>query len=156
MLPKNAYSYPFAHVRQIQIAVGSTLVPVLLALDQTHLTNFSGNKKLWPPSGTNFLSPNVTCRRVEYYLTDAVATCAPSPMSSRRPMFYHSIFLSNLKTIWVPGRHFSHLRWPASHQPLQAPHNLAVGLPCFTIAYILLSLLYMCTRTYLLYAYLLV
>jgi len=48
MLPKNAYSYQFAHVGQTQIPVGSTLVPVLFALDQTHLTNFSGDKKLWP------------------------------------------------------------------------------------------------------------
>ncbi|KAF8430818.1 hypothetical protein BGX38DRAFT_1079218, partial [Terfezia claveryi] len=30
------------------IPIGSTLVPVLLASDQTHLTNFSGDKKLWP------------------------------------------------------------------------------------------------------------
>ena len=106
-------------------------------------------------SGTNFLRPNATYRRLEYYLTDAVAPCARSPMSSRRPMFYHSIFLFNPKTIWVPRRHFSHLPWPDAHQPLQAPHNLAVGLPCFAIAYIFLSLLYMCTRTNLLYAYLL-
>ncbi|KAF8427073.1 hypothetical protein EV426DRAFT_506455, partial [Tirmania nivea] len=28
--------------------VGSTLLPVLLASDQMHLTNFSGDKKLWP------------------------------------------------------------------------------------------------------------
>jgi len=42
------FSYPFAHVGQTQIPVGSTLVPVLLASDQTHLTNFSGDKKLWP------------------------------------------------------------------------------------------------------------
>ncbi|KAF8423067.1 hypothetical protein EV426DRAFT_534593, partial [Tirmania nivea] len=31
-----------------QIPVGSTLVPVLLASDKPHLTNFSGDKKLWP------------------------------------------------------------------------------------------------------------
>ncbi|KAF8458605.1 hypothetical protein BGX38DRAFT_1080283, partial [Terfezia claveryi] len=30
------------------IPIGTTLVPVLLVLDQTHLTNFSGDKKLWP------------------------------------------------------------------------------------------------------------
>ena len=30
------------------LPVGSTLVPILLASDQTHLTNFSGDKKLWP------------------------------------------------------------------------------------------------------------
>ncbi|KAF8414714.1 hypothetical protein EV426DRAFT_579159 [Tirmania nivea] len=30
------------------IPIGSTLIPVLLASDQTHLTNYSGNKKLWP------------------------------------------------------------------------------------------------------------
>jgi len=48
MLPINAYSYPFAHIGQTQIPVGSTLVPVLLASDQTHLTYFSGDKKLWP------------------------------------------------------------------------------------------------------------
>ena len=48
MLPKNAYSYRFAHIGQTQIPVGSTLVPALLASDQTHLTNFSGDKKLWP------------------------------------------------------------------------------------------------------------
>ncbi|KAF8441926.1 hypothetical protein BGX38DRAFT_1078052, partial [Terfezia claveryi] len=34
--------------QQKLIPVGSTLVPVLLASDQTHLTNFSGDKKLWP------------------------------------------------------------------------------------------------------------
>jgi len=27
---------------------GATLVPILLASDETHLTNFSGDKKLWP------------------------------------------------------------------------------------------------------------
>ncbi|KAF8430917.1 hypothetical protein BGX38DRAFT_1077355, partial [Terfezia claveryi] len=27
---------------------GGTLVPILLASDETHLTNFSGDKKLWP------------------------------------------------------------------------------------------------------------
>jgi len=48
MLHKNAYSYPFAHVRKTQIPVGSMLVPVLLASDQKHLTNFSRDKKLWP------------------------------------------------------------------------------------------------------------
>jgi len=46
MLTKNAYLYPFAHVGQTQITIGSTLVPVLLASDQIHLTNFSGDKKL--------------------------------------------------------------------------------------------------------------
>jgi len=30
------------------IPIGWTLVPILLASDQTHLTNFSGDKKLWP------------------------------------------------------------------------------------------------------------
>ncbi|KAF8436737.1 hypothetical protein BGX38DRAFT_1075436, partial [Terfezia claveryi] len=30
------------------IPVRSTLVPVLLASDQTHFTNFSRDKKLWP------------------------------------------------------------------------------------------------------------
>ncbi|KAF8414436.1 hypothetical protein EV426DRAFT_579176 [Tirmania nivea] len=30
------------------IPVGSMLIPVLLASDQTHLTNYSGDKKLWP------------------------------------------------------------------------------------------------------------
>jgi len=47
-LPKNAYSYPFAHVGKMQIPVGSTLVPILLESDQIHLTNFSAKKKLWP------------------------------------------------------------------------------------------------------------
>ncbi|KAF8435611.1 hypothetical protein BGX38DRAFT_1078264, partial [Terfezia claveryi] len=32
---------------QKQVPVDFTLVPVLLALDQTHLTNFSRDKKLW-------------------------------------------------------------------------------------------------------------
>ena len=27
---------------------GGTFVPILLASDETHLTNFSGDKKLWP------------------------------------------------------------------------------------------------------------
>ncbi|KAF8436974.1 hypothetical protein BGX38DRAFT_1098973, partial [Terfezia claveryi] len=27
---------------------GGTLVPILLASDETHLTNFSRDKKLWP------------------------------------------------------------------------------------------------------------
>lgn len=30
------------------LPVGSTLIPVLLTSDQTCLTNFSGDKKLWP------------------------------------------------------------------------------------------------------------
>ena len=30
------------------LPVGSTLIPVLLSSDQTFLTNFSGDKKLWP------------------------------------------------------------------------------------------------------------
>ena len=30
------------------LSAGSTLVPVLLTSDQTFLTNFSGDKKLWP------------------------------------------------------------------------------------------------------------
>ncbi|KAF8435241.1 hypothetical protein BGX38DRAFT_1074065, partial [Terfezia claveryi] len=34
--------------QQQLISVGTTLVPILLASDQTHLTNFSGDKKLWP------------------------------------------------------------------------------------------------------------
>ena len=33
---------------QNTLPVGSTLIPVLLASDQTHLTQFSGDKKLWP------------------------------------------------------------------------------------------------------------
>ena len=34
--------------QQLTLPVGTTLLPVLLASDQTHLTNFSGDKKLWP------------------------------------------------------------------------------------------------------------
>lgn len=34
--------------KQKTLPVGSTLIPVLFASDQTHLTNFSGDKKLWP------------------------------------------------------------------------------------------------------------
>lgn len=34
--------------QQRLIPIGSMLVPVLLVLDQTHLTNFSRDKKLWP------------------------------------------------------------------------------------------------------------
>ncbi|KAF8432912.1 hypothetical protein BGX38DRAFT_1224166 [Terfezia claveryi] len=34
--------------QQKQVPIGCTVVPVLLASDQTHLTNFSGDKKLWP------------------------------------------------------------------------------------------------------------
>jgi len=30
------------------LPVGSTLVPVIFACDDTHLTNFSGDGKLWP------------------------------------------------------------------------------------------------------------
>ncbi|KAF8414988.1 hypothetical protein EV426DRAFT_506761, partial [Tirmania nivea] len=30
------------------IPVGSILIPILLVSDQTHLTNYSGDKKLWP------------------------------------------------------------------------------------------------------------
>src|SRR5258706_1527498 len=30
------------------LPVGSTLLPIILASDQTYLTNFSGDKKLWP------------------------------------------------------------------------------------------------------------
>ncbi|KAF8473800.1 hypothetical protein BDZ91DRAFT_845281 [Kalaharituber pfeilii] len=33
---------------QLTLPIGSTLVPILLASDVTHLTNFSGGKKLWP------------------------------------------------------------------------------------------------------------
>ncbi|KAF8433157.1 hypothetical protein BGX38DRAFT_1102135 [Terfezia claveryi] len=33
--------------QQKQVPVGYTVVPVLLASDQTHFTNFSGDKKLW-------------------------------------------------------------------------------------------------------------
>ncbi|KAF8415512.1 hypothetical protein BGX38DRAFT_1071693, partial [Terfezia claveryi] len=32
---------------QKQVPVGCMVVPILLALDQTHLTNFSEDKKLW-------------------------------------------------------------------------------------------------------------
>ncbi|KAF8431494.1 hypothetical protein BGX38DRAFT_1083830, partial [Terfezia claveryi] len=34
--------------QQKQVPIGCMVVPVLLASDQTHLTNFSGDKKLWP------------------------------------------------------------------------------------------------------------
>ncbi|KAF8442652.1 hypothetical protein BGX38DRAFT_1096099, partial [Terfezia claveryi] len=30
------------------LPIGSSLVPILLTSDQTCLTNFSGDKKLWP------------------------------------------------------------------------------------------------------------
>ncbi|KAF8460148.1 hypothetical protein BDZ91DRAFT_785483 [Kalaharituber pfeilii] len=33
---------------QEELPVGSTLVPILLASDGTHLTNYSGDKKIWP------------------------------------------------------------------------------------------------------------
>ncbi|KAF8435255.1 hypothetical protein BGX38DRAFT_1075143, partial [Terfezia claveryi] len=33
---------------QLSLPERGTLVPILLASDQTHLTNFSGDKKLWP------------------------------------------------------------------------------------------------------------
>ncbi|KAF8430743.1 hypothetical protein BGX38DRAFT_1104431 [Terfezia claveryi] len=33
---------------QMTLPVGCTLVPVILISDQTFLTNFSGDKKLWP------------------------------------------------------------------------------------------------------------
>ena len=32
----------------MELPIGSTLVPVLFASDATHLTNFSGNGKVWP------------------------------------------------------------------------------------------------------------
>jgi len=48
MLPKNAYSYWLVQVEQTQIPIGSTVVPVLFESHQIHLTNFSGEKKLWP------------------------------------------------------------------------------------------------------------
>jgi len=32
----------------MNLPVGSTLVPVLFASDSTHLTNFSGDGKVWP------------------------------------------------------------------------------------------------------------
>ncbi|KAF8428449.1 hypothetical protein BGX38DRAFT_1105732, partial [Terfezia claveryi] len=32
---------------QKQVSVRCTVVPVLLVSNQTHLTNFSGDKKLW-------------------------------------------------------------------------------------------------------------
>ncbi|KAF8424232.1 hypothetical protein BGX38DRAFT_1082866, partial [Terfezia claveryi] len=32
---------------QKKVPIGCTVVPVLLALDQTYLTNFFGDKKLW-------------------------------------------------------------------------------------------------------------
>ncbi|KAF8435537.1 hypothetical protein BGX38DRAFT_1100220 [Terfezia claveryi] len=34
--------------RQMTLPVGSSLVPILITSDQTCLTNFSGDKKLWP------------------------------------------------------------------------------------------------------------
>lgn len=42
------YTADWWHTRQKMLPVGSTLIPVLFASDQTHLTNFSGDKKLWP------------------------------------------------------------------------------------------------------------
>ncbi|KAF8416585.1 hypothetical protein EV426DRAFT_509221, partial [Tirmania nivea] len=30
------------------LPIGATLVPVLFASDATHLTNFSGDSKVWP------------------------------------------------------------------------------------------------------------
>ncbi|KAF8458588.1 hypothetical protein BGX38DRAFT_1085046, partial [Terfezia claveryi] len=33
--------------QQMQVPIGYTVVLVLLASDQTHLTNFFGDKKLW-------------------------------------------------------------------------------------------------------------
>ena len=35
-------------IGQDTLPIRSTLLPILLVSDQTHLTNFSGNKKLWP------------------------------------------------------------------------------------------------------------
>ena len=32
----------------MQLPIGSTLVPVLFASDATHLTNYSGDGKVWP------------------------------------------------------------------------------------------------------------
>ena len=40
--------FTFTYGLQFTLPISSTLVPVLLTLDQTHLTNFSGDKKLWP------------------------------------------------------------------------------------------------------------
>ncbi|KAF8457926.1 hypothetical protein BDZ91DRAFT_638286, partial [Kalaharituber pfeilii] len=33
---------------QMTLPAGSTILPIILAFDQTHLTNFSRDKKLWP------------------------------------------------------------------------------------------------------------
>jgi len=37
-----------AHSLQMTLPVGSTLIPLLFTSDETHLTNYSGDKKLWP------------------------------------------------------------------------------------------------------------
>jgi len=37
-----------AYSLQMTLPVGSTLIPLLFASDGTHLTNYSGDKKLWP------------------------------------------------------------------------------------------------------------
>ena len=40
--------YPTDYIFQALIPDNGTLIPILLASDETHLTNFSGDKKLWP------------------------------------------------------------------------------------------------------------
>ena len=37
-----------SNLPQSNLPQGSTIIPVIAASDQTHLTNFSGDKKGWP------------------------------------------------------------------------------------------------------------
>ena len=46
--PQNRHDLPLSQRIQMQLPIGSTLVPVIFASDATHLTNYSGDSKVWP------------------------------------------------------------------------------------------------------------
>ena len=71
---------------QLQKPIGSTIIPVLGSSDQTHLTNYSRNKKAWPVflslgnvRSSELLKVTRNCSVPVALLTVAVKCCFHGP-----------------------------------------------------------------------------
>ena len=103
---------------------GSTILPVISASDQTHLTNFSGDKKAWPVYLTlgNIVS---TVRNKPSAMAMILVALLPVP-----PKFSKQQKAAQMDTQRDINRQILHLVLEQVFQPLCDPGKHGIDLPC--------------------------
>ena len=102
---------------------GSTIIPVIIASDQTHLTNFSGDKKAWPVYLTlgNIVS---TVRNKPSAMAMILVALLPVP-----PKFTKQK-AAQIDAQRGVNRHILHSVLEQVFQPLHIPGQHGIELPC--------------------------